>query len=186
MYGGGQNLRVFKMDPTRQEIESCLGSAICGTFKRKVLLVADAANCRGDSEELWLRGGIQQFGGSLKEEKRPNNIDLVMLDHFFDGCDACLSKVVGDTGVGNDNIELLDLVFRLECLNGVQSIILRHTVDLHKNDFAVFAMGESKKRLGRNASWITDACNEVVVGPGEVCGKKALSNSCSVSYLART
>jgi hypothetical protein len=109
-----------------------------------------------------------------------------MLDHFFDWCDACFSEVVGDTGIGNYDIELRDLVFRLECLNGGQSISLRQTVNLHKNDFAIFAMGESKKRLGRSASWITDACNEVVVGSGEVCRKKALSNSCSVSYLART
>jgi hypothetical protein len=77
-------------------------------------------------------------------------------------------------------------VFRLECLNGGQSISLRQTVNLHKNDFAIFSMGESKKRLGRSASWITDACNEVVVGSDEVRRKKALSNSCSVSYLART
>ena len=186
MHRGGYNLRVLKMDPSRQEIESCLGRTICGTLKWKILLVADAASGRGDSEELWLRGSIQQSGGSLKEEKRPNNIDLVMLDHFFDGCDACLSEVVGDTGIGNYDIELRDLVFRLECLNGGQCISLRQAVNLHKNDFAVFTMRESKKRFGGSASWITDACNEVVVGSGEVCGKEALSNSYSVSYLART
>jgi hypothetical protein len=114
MHRGGYNLRVLKMDPSRQEIESCFGRATCGTLKREILLVADAANCRGDSEELWLRGSIQQFGGSLKEEKGPNNIDVVMLHHFFDGCDACLPEVVSNIGISNYDIELRDLVFRLE------------------------------------------------------------------------
>jgi hypothetical protein len=186
MHRGGKNLRILKMDPARHKIESCLGSAICGTLEWKILLVADAANCRGDGEELWLRGSIQQFGGSLKEEERPNDIDLEMLNHFLDGRDPCLSEVVGDTGIGNYDIELRDLMFRFECLNGGQCISLRNTVNLHKSDFAVFAMGKSKKRLGGSASWISDSCNEVVVGSGEVCGKKAVSNSCSVSYLART
>jgi hypothetical protein len=174
------------MDPSGHEIESCLGSAICSTLKRKILLVAEAANRRGDGEELRLRGSIQQFGGSLEEEKRPNNIDLVMLDHFFGGCDARRPEVVGDTGIGNYDIELRDLVLGPECLNGGQSISLRQTVNLHKNDFTVFAMGESNKGFGRSASWVTDSCNEVVVGSGEVCGKKALSDSCSGRYLART
>jgi hypothetical protein len=94
--------------------------------------------------------------------------------------------VVGDTGIGNYDIELRDLMFRLECLNGSQSISLRLTVNLHKNDFAVFAMGESKKRLGRSGSWITNTCKEIVVGSGDVGGKKPLSNSCSAPYLAGT
>lgn len=172
MQGESNNILLLRMDLSDKVVDHGFRCSVRRIHHfGATFLSADAARVRADHGEYWPLGFPQQRKHSLEQEDGSDGVhhkNCLYIDDA-DGVDV----VIGDsvTGIGNDDIQLLDVVLGFQILNGGGSIAFNGAVDFHDDDLAVFAFWKVVKRFGTGAFEITYSSDDGGFGSQEVESK---------------
>lgn len=76
-------------------------------------------------------------------------------------------EIAADSCVGDDDVELGDVVVGFEVLDGGFGVAVAHAVDFDDDELGVGGVGQVEEGLG-GGCWVADCCDDEVVGAGEV------------------
>ena len=98
-------------------IQRSLRAPIRSALQWPVAHIPNASGARGNTYELRIRALLEQRVGRLEERQGADYVYVVVPGDFLDGSDRGWAVVVGDTCVGDDDVDLADGVLGLEGLD---------------------------------------------------------------------
>lgn len=138
--GKRDNILVLEMDLTHEPIQCCFADSIRCHWIRALLHATDATDRRAHAHVLTRSVGsfLEQRQSSLEEQKGADGVDIEVLLQIrgFDACGGAEGLRQGDTGVGNDNVEVGDVVLVLELLDYSGWVVGRGAVELNDDKVA--------------------------------------------------
>jgi hypothetical protein len=168
---------ILKVDAAGYVVNSRLGCTIVSQGEGDMLHGADAAGDASDDDELGLFGVLQQGDDSLEEVEGAEGVHVEHLLHVVDVQRRNGAEAARDSSVGDDKIELGDIVLRLDALDGCSRVGRGRALDLDEDELAAFGLGELRKGLGGFGRGVADAADNDVVCAGEVTFQKSMTNT---------
>jgi hypothetical protein len=77
--GEGDEILVFEVDTSSQEVDCCLGSTVGRNSKGNVLHISDSSDSRGNDHESRVRAFLKKRQDSLEETDDAGCVDVEML-----------------------------------------------------------------------------------------------------------
>ena len=166
---------MLKVQFPRDIVQCSLAGTIGGAGERELIHIGHGGYGGGDGDELRSVGRFfEKREHGLEEDQGADGVDLEMDLDFLRGRDNASAPVVGDTGVGDDDVDVRDGLFG-EGGDGGARVRGGERVDLHDNDLAA---GTGNNGLdGGGLGCVADSCDDDAVGPLGVRGDKTETNT---------